>query len=196
MTPQLWIVAGPNGSGKTTLVQKYFHRFTQQIPVVNPDSIAATIKPEDPGIIVLRAGREALRQQNSYLNSGTSFLLETTFSGKREIKLLQKAKALGFKTNLIFVGLPSPVRNIQRVSRRVLDGGHDVPAKDIERRYGRSMRNLSIGLTLVDRAFIFDNANKKHQLLAVFEKGTIVRQSDKQPDWFSLVTHSTLEKKK
>ncbi len=195
MTPQLWIVAGPNGSGKTTLVQKYFHRFTQQIPVVNPDTIAVAIKPEDPGAVMLSAGREALRQQNSYLDSGTSFLLETTFSGKREVKLLQKAKSRGFKTNLIFVGLPSPVRNIQRVSRRVLDGGHDVPAKDIERRYFRSMKNLSIGLTVVDRAFIFDNANKKHQLLAVFENGQIVRQADKQPNWFNLVIHSTLNKK-
>ncbi len=182
MTPQLWLVAGPNGSGKTTLVQKYFHCFTQQIPVVNPDTIAVAIKPEDPAAVVLSAGREALRQQNSYLDSGTSFLLETTFSGKREVKLLQKAKSRGFKTNLIFVGLPSPVRNIQRVSRRVLDGGHDVPANDIERRYFRSMKNLSIGLTVVDRAFVFEN-------------GQIVRQADKQSNWFNLVLHSTLNKK-
>jgi predicted ABC-type ATPase len=185
--PQLWIVAGPNGSGKTTLVQKYFHRFTQQIPVVNPDTIATKIKSEDPGLVALRAGREALRQQNLYLNSSTSFLLETTFSGKREIKLLQQAKVNGFKTNLIFVGLPSSIRNIQRVFRRVLDGGHDVPVVDIERRYSRSMKNLSNALTLVDRAFIFDNANKKHRLIAVFENGKIIRQADNQPKWFSLV---------
>lgn len=35
-------------------------------------------------------------------------LLETTFSGKRELKILQRAKEKGFKTNLIFVGLPDP----------------------------------------------------------------------------------------
>lgn len=161
---QLWIIAGPNGSGKTSLVQKYFHRFTENIPVVNPDTIAAEINPDNPALAAMQAGREALKQQNLFLKKRESFLLETTFSGKRELKILQKAKEQGFKTNLVFIGLPSPVRNIQRVSRRVLDGGHDVPVEDIERRFQRSMENLSSGLKLADRSFVFDNAEKKHRL--------------------------------
>lgn len=120
----------------------------------------------------MQAGREALKLQNQYLNEGKSFLLETTFSGKRELKILQKAKGKGFKTNLIFVGLTDPERNIDRVGRRVLDGGHDVPPEDIIRRYYRSMNNLATGLSLVDRAFVFDN------------QGNIVRQSDHFPAWF------------
>ena len=181
---QLWIVAGPNGSGKTTLVQKYIGRFAHQVPVVNPDEIAVAINPSAPGSAAMQAGRNALKLQNQYLNEGESFLLETTFSGKRELKIIQKAKEKGFKTNLIFVGLTDPERNIDRVSRRVLDGGHDVPTEDIIRRYHRSMDNLAMGLTLADRAFVFDNQGKKHQLIAVFEQGNIIRQADQLPGWF------------
>ena len=181
---QLWIIAGPNGSGKTTLIKRYIERFVNQVPVVNPDEIAVAINPSAPGSAAMQAGREALKLQNQYLNEGKSFLLETTFSGKRELKILQKAKEKGFKTNLIFVGLTDPERNIDRVGRRVLDGGHDVPTEDIIRRYHRSMNNLAAGLTLADRAFVFDNQGKKHQLIAVFEQGNIVRRADYFPAWF------------
>jgi len=181
---QLWVVAGPNGSGKTTLVQKYIGRFAHQVPVVNPDEIAVAINPSAPGSAAMQAGREALKLQNQYLNEGKSFLLETTFSGKRELKILQKAKESGFKVNLVFVGLPDARRNIKRVVRRVADGGHDVSIKDITRRYHRSMNNLAVGLALADRAFVFDNQGKKHQLIAVFEQGNIIRQADQFPCWF------------
>ena len=181
---QLWVVAGPNGSGKTTLVQKYIGRFAHQVPVVNPDEIAAAIRPSAPGSAAMQAGRNALKLQNQYLNEGESFLLETTFSGKRELKILQKAKEKGFKVNLIFVGLPDFKRNIKRIVRRVADGGHDVPTEDIIRRYHRSINNLAMGLTLADRAFVFDNQGKKHQLIAVFEQGNIIRQADQFPGWF------------
>lgn len=181
---QLWVVAGPNGSGKTTLVQKYIGRFAHQVPVVNPDEIAAAISPSAPESAAMQAGRNALKLQNRYLNEGESFLLETTFSGKRELKILQKAKENGFKVNLVFVGLPDARRNIKRVVRRVADGGHDVPTEDIIRRYHRSMDNLAMGLTLADRAFVFDNQGKKHQLIAVFEQGNIIRQADQLPGWF------------
>lgn len=181
---QLWIIAGPNGSGKTTLVQRYIERFAQQVPVVNPDEIAVAINASDPGSVAMQAGRKALLQQNQYLKNGESFLLETTFSGKREIKLIRQAKKQRFKVNLIFVGLPDPKRNIKRVNRRVLDGGHNVPIEDIIRRYHRSMGNLTAGLALADRAFVFDNYGKKHQLVAVFQRGNIVRRTDQLPSWF------------
>lgn len=181
---QLWIIAGPNGSGKTTLVQKYIGRFAHQVPVVNPDEIAVAIDPSAPGKVAMQAGREALKLQNQYLDEGLSFLLETTFSGKRELKIIQKAKEKGFRVNLVFVGLPDSKRNIKRVIRRVLDGGHDVPIRDIVRRYYRSMKNLAAGLILADRAFVFDNQGKKHQLVAVFEQGDLVQQVGQVPGWF------------
>jgi len=38
-------------------------------------------------------------------STGIIVFLETTFSGKRELKLLQSAKESGFRINLIFVTL-------------------------------------------------------------------------------------------
>ena len=50
---------------------------------------------------------------------------------------------------------------------RVSEGGHDIEPEVIERRYIRGIKNLfDIYLPIVDFAFIFDNSEGKHKLLA------------------------------
>lgn len=55
----------------------------------------------------------------------------------------------------------------ERVKIRVSEGGHNIEAEVIERRYIRGIKNLfDIYLPIVDGAFIFDNSEAKHDLLA------------------------------
>ena len=50
---------------------------------------------------------------------------------------------------------------------RVSEGGHYIEPEVIERRYIRGIKNLfDIYLPIVDKAFIFDNSEGKHKLLA------------------------------
>jgi len=178
------MVAGPNGSGKTTLVKRHIGKFKEQIPFINPDEIARRMNPDDVSRVAIKAGMEAIRQQNAFLDSRESFAIETTFSGKREIKLLEKANSLGYKTNLVYIGLDSTDDNLARVRDRVLEGGHDVPVKDIERRYDRSMGNLERGLLVAERSYVVDNSDRVHRVLGRFENGKITHLSKNMPQWF------------
>ena len=56
---------------------------------------------------------------------------------------------------------------IQRVSGRVQQGGHDIEAEVVKRRYHRSISNLvNIYIPLVDELLVFDNSESKLDLIA------------------------------
>jgi predicted ABC-type ATPase len=125
--PQLWMIAGPNGAGKTTIADLWL---ASRMPVISPDNLAATQK-----ISPIQAGRAAIREQKRLLSSRISFAVDTTFSGKRELDLIRRAISKGFKVNLIFVCVSGPDLCQARIEERVSSGGHDVPAKDVARRF-------------------------------------------------------------
>ena len=95
--PQLWIIAGPNGSGKSTLVERFQGRLTK-VPIINPDNIARDLNPNlktDLSSVSAQAGRMALKQQKKFLADKKSFAIETTLTGKRELRLMAQAKEQG-----------------------------------------------------------------------------------------------------
>ncbi|MDR2008829.1 MAG: zeta toxin family protein [Alphaproteobacteria bacterium] len=183
---QLWIVAGPNGSGKSTLVAKYLPIFKDRIELINPDNIARELAedPRYPSLAVqLQAGKEVLLKQKSMLENKQSFIIETTFSGKHEINLQKQAQELGYKTNLVFIGINNVLGNINRVETRVQQGGHFVSVEDITRRYTRSFENLKNNYQNFDRAFIFDNSYKTNILKLSLEDNNIKFQAKDLPNW-------------
>lgn len=106
--PSLWVFAGPNGAGKSTLVQRY--KVNSRIPMVNPDDIALAIRAEygtDQTVAQAKAGQIAVTQRARLLSEGRSFGIETTLTGRRELQLMQAARNLGYKINLVYVGLES-----------------------------------------------------------------------------------------
>lgn len=184
--PQLWFIAGPNGAGKSTLAERYSVEI--RLPLVNPDNIAKKISPLNPNAegVGLRAGREAIKQQNQLLAESKSFAIESTMSGKRELELLRRAKELGYKVNLVYCGVDFPERSLSRVELRVDAGGHHVPPADVVRRYSRSMENLQEALRIVDRAFIFDNSKGRHKLAVTLEQGVVRFRTRHLPDWLKI----------
>ncbi len=54
--------------------------------------------------------------------------------------------------------MTGPHINAARVVRRVMDGGHDVPISKIISRYNRSIANGTIAMSMVDRAYGYDNS--------------------------------------
>lgn len=172
--PQLWVVAGPNGAGKSTLADRYLK---DKLPVINPDNIARQINPaigSDMSSVAVQAGRTALQQQQEYLKQKASFAIETTLTGKRELRLMKEAKTQGYKVNLVFVGVDGPDMSTVRIATRVQSGGHHVTAKDVNRRYSRSMANLDDALKLADRGFVLDNSYSRRRLLLSLSSATYV----------------------
>ncbi|MDR1451756.1 MAG: zeta toxin family protein [Helicobacteraceae bacterium] len=157
--PQLILIAGPNGAGKSTLSERLIFR---KINIINPDVIA-----KESFVSIIKAGKIAIEQRKEALANKKSFAIETTLAGSGEIELMKDAKALGYKVNLVYVGIGSVSISNRRVKERVSKGGHDVPSKDILRRYERSVNNISKAFEIADRAYILDNTKKPMSLLYI-----------------------------
>lgn len=154
-----WIVAGPNGAGKTTFALHYLPQVANCARFINADLIAAGLSPLAPERELLAASRIFLREIEEAIVEGEDFAFETTLSGRGYLSLVQRLLDTGWRVELVYLALPSVEMSRLRVAERVSHGGHNIPLKDIQRRFPRSLHNL---LTLyapsVTRARCFMNA--------------------------------------
>lgn len=108
-----------------------------------------------------------LKRINNLILEGVNFAFETTLASRSYMHKVIAAQKQEFNVTLLFFWLRNVDLAKERVRTRVLEGGHDVPAVDIERRYSRGICNLfEIYLPMVNSALIFDNSEGKHDLIA------------------------------
>jgi len=154
--PICHVVAGPNGSGKSTFALRYLPRWAGAVEYVNPDLIAQGDSPLDIRLSAYEAARRTLRRIRELIGRGVSFGFETTLSGRGQFAVLEACRRAGFELDLYYLWLPSPDPLPARIRHRVLDGGHDVPAADVLRRFDRSAANLRAYAAAADRVLVFD----------------------------------------
>ena len=183
--PELYIIAGANGAGKSTISRSLVQQV--DIPIIDPDAIARSLDPIDPLRVAVQAGKAAIDRAHKYIETATSFGVETTLSGRNYLKLMKSLKQKGWSINLIYIGIDNPETNIRRVRERVSRGGHDVPINDIRRRYERSLNNLSIAITLTDSVTIYDNSERGFSLIATIENGNISTHVAEYPSWYDRI---------
>lgn len=161
----LYIIAGANGSGKTTFALSYVELHT--LCFINADEIAKKYDPQDIQKYKVKAGKEFFRQLNANLSKESSFMIESTLSGKYLANIIKEAKSRGFVVVLIYLFLENEIENILRVRNRVLNGGHNVPDEDIKRRYTRSRKLFyNTYKDMVDRWMLFFNGDDSYELVA------------------------------
>jgi predicted ABC-type ATPase len=180
--PLFVLLAGPNGSGKSTLAALLTLEGLAE--KIDPDRIRGA---DGTLLAPLAAGREVIVRTDAHIAGRRSFLLETTLSGNREVRLIERLRAAGYTIDVYFVCLSSAEVNVQRVRLRVLKGGHDVPVDDIVRRYSRSLENLRAVLPMTDRAVLFDNSGGGHREVARFEEGCLLWRAEFTPAWLGRV---------
>ena len=186
--PTLCVVAGPNGSGKTsTTVQLLANEWSEGSLYINPDNIAQEQfgdwnSPE----AVLKAARYATDLRYKCLNEKRDFVFETVFSSDEKLEFLRKAHESGFFIRFFFVCTSNPKINVSRITKRYLEGGHEVPISKIISRYFKSLENACEAIEFVDRAYICDNSVEDHlpQLLFRMTEGKVYKQyTDDIPEW-------------
>ena len=156
MKPVCHVVAGPNGAGKSTFALNYLPAYAESIEYVNPDLTAQGLSPTDIRLSAIKAGKLTLARIAELIKANTSFGFETTLSGRGHLRLFDGAKAAGFSINLYYLWMPESALLPMRIQHRVLDGGHDVPIDDVNRRYARSRENLKAYMSLADTVYVFD----------------------------------------
>lgn len=159
--PYYIVFAGVNGAGKSTLFHSGEWRtadMPRSMPRVNPDEILRDMggtwsSTKDQ----LAAGKAALRAAEGHLGAHRSFNQETTLTGHRALRTIAKARQLGYRVWLFYVGVANEEVALQRIAHRVAVGGHDIDAETVRRRYRSSLANMSRALPYCEEAHVFDN---------------------------------------
>jgi predicted ABC-type ATPase len=164
---KLYIIAGCNGAGKTTASFTILPEILDCKEFVNADEIAKGLSPFQPEKVSFEAGRIMLNRIDVLLSENENFAFETTLSTKSYKSKINEAKDKGYRVTLLFFWLQNIELAKERVKIRVSEGGHNIEPEVIERRYIRGIKNLfNIYLPMVDGAFIFDNSEAQHELIA------------------------------
>ena len=172
---RLYIIAGPNGAGKTTASYTILPEIFHCKEFINADEIARGISPFNPDTVSIQAGRIMLKRFSELLERGETFAIETTLSLKSYVKFIKRAKEREYEITLLFLWLNSPELAMTRVKTRVKEGGHNIPAEVIERRYYTGLKNLfHLYIPIVNNWLLVDNSGEEFQVIAEGSENEII----------------------
>lgn len=171
-------IAGSNGAGKTTFFNA--HLAGTALPFVNADELALEL-----GVEAYEAARVANALRRTLVERGESFVFETVFSDPigDKVVFLEEANRKGFQVVLIFIRLNGIEISKQRVSMRVMQGGHDVPDEKLEQRFKRTLANLDRAIGSLPIVIVFNNSDmaNPYRLEAVYAEGEAEQLSPELP---------------
>ncbi len=160
MSKRIFVLAGPNGAGKTTAARSLYPQLLNFYEFINADEIAKGLAPLHPESVALAASKLMIKRLRALLDADKNFAFETTAAGTNYVKYLQEAKDKGYTVSLVFFWLSSADLAVERVAKRVAQGGHHIPEATIRRRYVLGQKNLiKHYLPIADEALIVDNSD-------------------------------------
>jgi len=177
---RLIILAGANGAGKTTFAQEFLKE--HEIKFLNADEIALKASKDKINIAKNRitSGKIFIRELRDLLKNKKSVAIESTLSGSYLVKTIKKVRKSGYRVSIIYVFIDSPIVAFERIKARVKAGGHDVPEKDVLRRFYRSKKNFwDIYKTIADEWTVFYNGIEKLVPVATGERNKFVISDEK-----------------
>jgi predicted ABC-type ATPase len=188
--PIFYLLAGPNGAGKSTLYKalKAAGKIAANAEFVNADLYeAAHLQHIQDPLKRSEAARDWADARRAELFAlGQSFVSETVFSHESKLALIEEAQTHGFFVLLLVVALDQPERLLARVSQRVMEGGHNVPAERILARYPRTLALLAKAVRQADAALLhdsFDVTPGSHKLVATCERQNTRILHQPLPQW-------------
>lgn len=171
MDKYFYIFAGVNGAGKSTLYKTNFlNKDIKNSIRINTDEIVYSFGDWKSNIDQIKAGKIAIQLRNKCFLEEKSFNEETTLTGKTILKIIDKAKDLGYKIHLYYIGIGNPEIAKERVKNRIARGGHGISSNLIEKRYYESLQNLEKILSKCDLIEIYDNSVKFYRIFYYEDK--------------------------
>lgn len=179
---RLDLVVGSNGAGKSTFVALTLAPLLPRSVFVNADEIAKQRWPDDPLSHAYDAARVAAETRSTLIELGQSFIAETVFSHPSKLDLVHAARVADYTVILHVVLIPEELA-VQRVQRRVLAGGHDVPQAKIRERYHRLWPLVATAATRADTATVYDNSRREGPRIVARISGGLIVGTPTWPDW-------------
>lgn len=146
---------------------------------VNADEIAKGLSPFQPDKVAIEAGRIMLKRIQELIDSNSDFAFETTLATRSYVNTIKKVQTKGYFVTLIYFWLNTPHLALERVKKRVLLGGHDIPEDIILRRYTKGLSNLiNLYVPNCDFWMIIDNSKPAFSVIAEGNKRENIIISD------------------
>ena len=164
--PRCIVIAGPNGAGKTSFAREYLPGVARVTHFVNADLIAGGLSPLKPELAAIAAARMVLREIDRLANDRLDFAFETTLSGRTYVRRMEAWKHAGYRIEIVYLRLSSVELALRRIASRVRQGGHDVPKRDVLRRFKRGWENFQETYRPMAESWaVYDNSGASPQLL-------------------------------
>jgi predicted ABC-type ATPase len=173
----LWLIAGPDGVGRTTFALKRLEAISGSVNFITAGAIARGLSPLRPQAAHRLAARFALERAARFVRKRSTFTVETSLSGRTQMRLIEQAHEASFAVNLLYFSARTPEICLERIARRVAEGGHDVPEDVVRRRFDRSLANLPAYLAMTDLWRIYE-ASGPTPMLALEGKRTMIAHRD------------------
>ena len=122
---------------------------------------------------------------NSFIENKMDFAQETTLSGKTIIRNVMKARQAGYTVKMYYIAVSSAEESITRIENRVRKGGHDIPDRDVVRRFENRIDDIRKISALLDSAEFYDNENG-YRLVGMMNGGEIIVFDD-APGWMTMI---------
>ena len=173
--PTLTIFAGINGAGKSTLYN--FIKSSKHYDLgkrICPDEILQDFNGDwTDQTHQIKSGLLALRQIRHCLKHNKSFNWETTVLGPTALKIIKQAKQQGYKVNLNFIGVQNVEQSLERIQKRVDEGGHGINDNVVKKRYNRQFDNIKEVCQQIDNTIFYDNT-KNMQIVATYSNQSLL----------------------
>ncbi|MEX1103174.1 MAG: zeta toxin family protein, partial [Dehalococcoidia bacterium] len=169
--PHVIVIAGPNGAGKSTAAPALLHGLLGIEHFVNADVIARGLSAFDPESVSIQAGRIMLGRLRDLASRNEDFAFETTLASRSFAPWIAGLRRQqGYELSLFYLWVPAPKFSVNRVARRVSEGGHFVPPDVVERRfYGGISNFFTLYRPIADEWKVFDNSRGGQPLYVVAE---------------------------
>ena len=157
----LIIITGPNGAGKSTTSQRLLEPYGIKAfdfdLLFNEKWRAFNYDPQVLDGIRMNIIDEFNRHMHHAYTNGMNVSFETNFHDQTILKHINEARSHGFKTELIFIGLPKISLAIKRVQQREALGGHSVDLETIKFRFKEGLKTLDETFDKFDNVNLFES---------------------------------------
>ena len=171
------VIGGVNGTGKSSLSGVLSFEKNDLGIIIDTDKLTAQL-----GSGNISGGRAALRKIEECLAKGIDFTQETTLSGSRTLKTIQRAAGLDYFIRLYYIGIGSYEESLVRIKARAAKGGHDIPAEDVKRRFEKRFDDLARVLPYCREVVFYDNENG-FRAVGEYRNGSLGFIGDDTPLW-------------